>query len=319
VTLGLEQYLSVAASGDGRRLVATVANPTASLWSVPILAGLAEERDVKPFPLPTVRALAPRFGGAGLFYLSSRGTGDGLWRFQDGQAVEVWNGGQGGLFEAPAVSADGRRIAISLRRNGKRRLHVVTADGSELQPLAAAFDTQGTAAWSPDGRWIAACGNDGSGPGVFKIPTSGGGAPVRLAAGAVTNPVWSPDGALIVYEGPSVSGESPLLALRPDGTRVELPEILVRVQGERARFLPDGRGLIYMLGSFHDESPPPDALQQPRRDPHLRHHAGRKAHRVRPAARELGHCPDRSAPVSAEAGILQFRVSCGSPFPKRII
>jgi Tol biopolymer transport system component len=232
--------------------VATVANPTASLWSVPILAGLAEERDVKPFPLPTVRALAPRFGGAGLFYLSSRGTGDGLWRFQDGQAVEVWNGGQGGLFEAPAVSADGRRIAISLRRNGKRRLHVVTADGSELQPLAAAFDTQGTAAWSPDGRWIAACGNDGSGPGVFKIPTSGGGAPVRLAAGAVTNPVWSPDGALIVYEGPSVSGESPLLALRPDGTRVELPEILVRVQGERARFLPDGRGLIYMLGSFHD-------------------------------------------------------------------
>jgi Tol biopolymer transport system component len=251
VTLGLEQYLSVAASADGRRLVATVANPTASLWSVPILDRVAEDRDVKPFPVSTVRALTPRFGGTGLFYLSSRGTGDGLWRFQDGQALEVWNGGHGGLFEPPAVSADGRRVALILRRNGKRRLHVVTADGAEVQPLAESFDVQGTAAWSPDGRWIAACGNDGSGPGLFKIPTSGG-APVRLRTDTLTNPVWSPDGELIVYEGPASSGKSPLLAMRPDGTRVELPEIRVQVQGERARFVPDGRALVYMLGPFHD-------------------------------------------------------------------
>ena len=32
VTAGLEQYTSVSASRDGRRVVATVANPTASLW-----------------------------------------------------------------------------------------------------------------------------------------------------------------------------------------------------------------------------------------------------------------------------------------------
>src|SRR6185295_9096476 len=36
-SLGVEHYLSVAASADGRRIAATVANPTASLWSVPIL------------------------------------------------------------------------------------------------------------------------------------------------------------------------------------------------------------------------------------------------------------------------------------------
>src|SRR4029453_10891163 len=93
-TAGLEQYTSVSASRDGRRIVASVANPTASLWRVPLLDRLVEDRDVQPYDVPTERALAPRFGGTSLFYLSlsSRGTGDGLWRVQDGQAFELRKG-----------------------------------------------------------------------------------------------------------------------------------------------------------------------------------------------------------------------------------
>ena len=40
-SFGLEQYWSVATSADGRRIVATVAKPSASLWSVPLLGRLA--------------------------------------------------------------------------------------------------------------------------------------------------------------------------------------------------------------------------------------------------------------------------------------
>ena len=98
----VEKYTSVSASADGQRIVGTIASPTASLASVPILDRIAEPRDVKPFPLPTVRALAPRFGGASLFYLSSRGAGDGLWRYKDGQAVEIWKGSDGALREPPS-------------------------------------------------------------------------------------------------------------------------------------------------------------------------------------------------------------------------
>jgi hypothetical protein len=47
VSFGLEQYTSVKASADGQRLVATVENPTASLWTVPIVEGVAEEHDAK--------------------------------------------------------------------------------------------------------------------------------------------------------------------------------------------------------------------------------------------------------------------------------
>jgi len=245
VSFGLEKYTSVAASADGRRLVATVANPSASLWSVPILDHPAEERDVKAFPLPTPRALAPRFGGTSLFYLSSRGTGDGLWRYQDGESLEIWKGADGVLLVPPAVSGDGRRVAVVLGLQGKLRLHVLSADGSELQPLAEAIDIRGTACWSPDGKWIVTGGNDSQGAALFKIPLDGG-SPVRLRAGLAFNPVWSPDGSLIVYDGPNVNLASPLMAVRPDGTPVELPEIKLRIEGERCRFLPNGKGLVYM-------------------------------------------------------------------------
>ena len=94
VTVGLEQYMSVSASRNGRRVVATVANPTASLWRVPLRDGRVEDRDAEPYPVPTERALAPRFNGTSLFYLSlsTRGTGDGLWRVQNGQTFEVTEG-----------------------------------------------------------------------------------------------------------------------------------------------------------------------------------------------------------------------------------
>ena len=246
-SFGLEQYTSVEASADGRKLVATISNPAVGLWSVPILNRLAEERDVKPFVVPTVRALAPRFGRASLFYLSSLGTGDGLWRLRDGQVTEIWKGADGALLETPAVSLDGDRVAIVLRRSGKRRLHVLSSDGAELQPIAGEIDVQGTSCWSPDGKWIVTGGSDATGSGLFKIPL-GGGSPVRMVAGSALNPVWSPDGSLIVYAGTNVRTFAPLLAVHPDGTSVELPQISLRRLGERVRFLPDGKSLIYMQG-----------------------------------------------------------------------
>ena len=208
VTVGLEQYTSVSASRDGRRVVATVANPMASLWRVPLIDRLVEDRDAQPYPMPTERALAPRFGGTSLFYLSlsARGTGDGLWRVQDGQAFEVRKGADGVLSEPPAASPDGSRVAVVVRQQGKRRLAIMSADGTNSRTLAASIDIQGvvgqgTADWSPDGTWIVTGGSDGQGPGLFKIPVDGG-APVRLVAGEARSPVWSPNGDLIVYAIP---------------------------------------------------------------------------------------------------------------------
>ena len=247
VSFGLEQYTSVAASADGHRLVATVANPSANLWTVPILDHPAGEREVTPFKVPTVRAWAPRFAGSLLFYLSSHGTGDGLWRFDQRQAIEIWKGANNPLFQVAAVSPDASQVAIGLRTEGKLRLHLITADGANLHRIADEIEIQGTASWSPDGQWIVTGGRDAHGLGLFKIPAAGG-LPTRIVAGQAFNPVWSPDGALIVYTGANVGPDAPLLATRPDGTAVPFPAIRVRRDGVRARFLPSGKSLVYMQG-----------------------------------------------------------------------
>jgi hypothetical protein len=255
ISFGLEQYLSVAASANGHRVVATVANPTATLWTVPILDHPADEALVKRFPLPTVRALAPRFGGASLFYLSSLGGGDGLWRFRENQALEIWKGIDAPLFDPAAISPDGKHVAIAVRRQGKFQLEIANDDGTGAV-VVSELDVSGWASWSPDGRWIATGGVDAKGRGLFKIPSTGG-APVRLTGEAGFHPSWSPDGKMIVYSGLTVGSYGPLHAVTPDGASVPSPDILASSKRERAgavvgvggyRFLPDGKGLVYMMG-----------------------------------------------------------------------
>jgi len=49
---------------------------------------------------------------------------------------------------------------------------------------------------------------------------------------------------MIVFAGRSLIGQVEIRAIRPDGTPVELPRVLVRPGGYR--FLPDGSGLVYI-------------------------------------------------------------------------
>ena len=248
VNSGVGQYTSVSASRDGRRVVTTVANPTVSLWRVPLLERQAEDGDTQPYPVATARALAPRFRGRSLFYLSSSGSGDGLWRVENGQATEVSKGAEGGLYEPAAVSPDGSRAVIVVRREGKRQLVIVSVDGRSARTLASSLEIQGAAGqatvdWSPDGAWIVTGARDAQGSGLFKIGVDTGVA-VRIVTGRADNPVWSPDGNVIVYAGKFFTGQVQLLGVRPDGTPVELPSVRTRPGGYR--FLPDGRGLVYL-------------------------------------------------------------------------
>jgi serine/threonine protein kinase len=248
VSSGLEQYTAVAATADGHRLVASIVNEQVNLWSIPITSRMVEEQDVQALQLNTMRSQAPRFGGGSLFYLSSRDGADGLWSYRDGKAVEIWKGSEGALHSPVAISADGKSVAFALRRNEKLGLHVMTAEGTQLRPLSGDVDVRGTASWSPDGKWMVVAGSDRNGQGLFKLPVDGG-SPVRIATGPFLDPVWSPRGDLIVYCGAQVFTVTPLLAIHPDGTPAQLPDIKVKREGERVRFLPDGSGMVYMLGN----------------------------------------------------------------------
>jgi hypothetical protein len=55
VSWGVDHYTSVSVSRDGRRITATVASPTTTLWSVPILEREVLQADVQALSVPTMR------------------------------------------------------------------------------------------------------------------------------------------------------------------------------------------------------------------------------------------------------------------------
>ncbi len=283
VSFGLEEYISVAGSADGRRLVATVANPTSHLWSVPITDHVVDEEGVSRFSLPAVRAAAPRFGPDSVLFLSSKGGANGLWRFKDGVATELWSGSEGMVAAAPAISPDGNRIGFVVRREGQGHLYVMAADGTGSRPLAESLDARDAPSWSPDGKWIAVIAPEGNEQPLFKVPVDGG-EPLRLVGGFNSNPVWSPDGRFIVYSENQGGSAYRLKAVTPEKKPFFLPtaadswpakqtfsdgsvgtgvastpgifraEVTVRLGGNRYRFLPGGSALVLMLGGLrqHD-------------------------------------------------------------------
>jgi TolB protein len=217
---------------------------------VPITDHVVDESAVSPFKLPTVRAAAPRYGPDYLLYLGSKGAANGLWKLKDGSDVELWKGSEGAVVSAPAVSPDGTRICLVVRREGRGFLSLMASDGTDVRRLAESLDVRGAPSWSPDGRWLAVAATQGKANPLFKVPVDGG-APVPLVEGAdsiVSNPVWSPDGRVILYSEGQGSATVRLRGITPDREGYPLPEVWVGNSGDRYRFLPDGKSLVVSQG-----------------------------------------------------------------------
>jgi Tol biopolymer transport system component len=247
IYLGVQQYLSLAACDDRRRLVITESRSSGTLWTVPISEGLMDEDDAARLELPNARAVAPRAAPGYLLYLSSTGGADGLWRFERGAASELWNGDRGGLVAAPAVLSDGTAVAFSVRQEGHTRLYRAAGGGANPALLAPSLEVRGAPSWSPDGRWVAVSGGGADGPGLFKVPANGG-SPVRLLQGLYFHPLWSPDGQFIVYaEDDESGGTLRVRAITPEGNRVPVADLRVDYVSDPYRFVPGSKMRLVVL------------------------------------------------------------------------
>ena len=258
VSSGIEEYISVAADADGRRLAATVANAARNLWVVPIADRVLDESSAERFEVPSVNAGAPRFGPGYVLYLSSSSLNT-IRKLEQRTDIELWSGTEGMVEDAPAISPDGASICFVAKRARRSQLYVMAADGTGVRPLAESLDVRGGPAWSADGAWIAvtAAGEDGATP-LYKIPSDGA-APVRVLEGAaadgvVAKPLWSPDGKYIVYTVGKASAGTHLRAVTPDGQPVSVPETYVPFLARAPyRFLPGATSLVILRGAADGE------------------------------------------------------------------
>jgi hypothetical protein len=64
------------------------------------------------------------------------------------------------------------------------------------------------------------------------------------------DPVWSPDGAFIVYSGADVGTTFPVKAATPSGARHPLPDITLTRGARRIRFVAQPPALVVMRGDM---------------------------------------------------------------------
>lgn len=159
-SIGLEQFSSIASSRDGRHLAATVQKPQSSLWSVPLRKTLTTDSDTRLVgDLSGIRALAPRLRGESIYFLSSRGSGDGLWRLHllsaDGAQLRLLSGAVDARG-APDWSPDGSWVVTGGTESGVEGLFKIPVTGGA--PVRIESGEALNPVWSPDGKLIVYAG-----------------------------------------------------------------------------------------------------------------------------------------------------------------
>jgi Tol biopolymer transport system component len=252
IRTGLDSYTSLAASADGRRLVATLARPHQTLWRANIADHPVTTSAATSIPLTTGRGFAPRFGSGYLLYVSANATSDSIWKIGDGAASELWSAPDSRIIGGPEIETGGHRVVFSARQRGKTLLYVVNADGTNARVVSESLALEGGPAWSPDGRSITSAADVNGTPHLFTISLEGRQA--SLVREYSRDPVWSPDGAYVVYSGADVGTTFPVKAATATGENYTIPTLTLTRGARRLRFLQGRRALIVMRGEIQHKN-----------------------------------------------------------------
>jgi Tol biopolymer transport system component/predicted Ser/Thr protein kinase len=249
LTSGLDRYTSLAASADGRRLVATLASSKQTLWRVRIGVAQSDVSAAERISLTTSTGFSPRLGPDFLVYVSSAGAGESIWKLAHGAGAELWNGQGAQLIGAPAISPDGGRIAFSVREHGTKLLYVMQADGANARIVADSLDLQGDPAWAPDGQSITSAVNEHGVPHLFRVPLDGG-SPTVLVPEYSVDPTWAPRGGFVLYSGPDIGTTFSVKAVTAEGAAHPIPALNLTRGARHIVFVSGGRALVLLRGEI---------------------------------------------------------------------
>jgi Tol biopolymer transport system component len=253
VSVGFDKYTSLSASIDGSRIVATQARPESTLWRVPISGGRADSSAARRIPLTTGSGSSPRLGVDYLLYVSSKGASDSIWKLEGDVATEVWSAPDARVIGGPAIARDGRRIAFSIRQNAQSLLYTANVDGTDARIVARSLELQGAPAWAPDGQSITIASVTTGVPRLFSIPADGG-SPARFVDEHSVDPVWSPEGDVVVFSGPDIGTTFPMKAVTSAGTAHPLPKMTLTRGARHVAFMPGRPALVVARGDIQHKN-----------------------------------------------------------------
>jgi len=185
-----------------------------------------------------------------LVYQAVKEAGSGLlWADRSGKRTGSL--ATNALFAAPALSPDGRRVAVEVLDRSSHTTDIWIYEVA--RGLAARFTFgPGDAAqpiWSPDGKQIVfSCERNGYLNLCLK-PSSGGPEQALLSEAADDTPTsWSRDGRYIAYSRLAIPGNtrSDVWILPLFGDRKPFPFLASPVEENDATFSPDGKWMAYM-------------------------------------------------------------------------
>ena len=184
-----------------------------------------------------------------LVYATAAGEGkqELVWVTRDGKPQSVDPGWQGRYLWVPAISPDGKRVAVARRIGDTTDIWIKPLDrGKSIKLTSGGASYYPT--WTPDGRSVTFSSDDVEGSNLLTKRADGSGRvvlEVHEKRGA-SAPRWSPDRKWLVYEtDPEKPGSGDILGIRPGIDTIPVRLVATKFTELSPALSPDGQWLAY--------------------------------------------------------------------------
>jgi serine/threonine-protein kinase len=164
------------------------------------------------------------------------------WVDRDGRVSQLLD--EQGAYANPRLSPDGRRLSLTVLRDGNWDIWVYDLDREVLTRLTFDEGSDTEQVWSPDGRELIFSSSRAGADSLYRKPADGSGSETLVSK--LSTPMWaggwSPDGSRVVFTTATPNFDVGVLTLGSDEPEMTLNGPFGESDGA---FSPDGRWLAY--------------------------------------------------------------------------